>query len=84
MAGKSVSDKVLIDLSNAARSLGRARETEQTTEKALLLYLADRVAKEGRNQVARLLETDPSNLAKILAGDRRMSKALMGRLEQLR
>jgi hypothetical protein len=82
-AGRAVSDQVLIALSAAAHSLERARETEQTTAEALLRYLADRIAHEGRNKIARLLEIDPSNRTKILAGERRMSEALMGQLEQL-
>jgi hypothetical protein len=82
-AGKAVSDQVLTALSDAGRALDRAHETEQAAGQAALRCLADRVAKEGRNKLARLLETDPSNLTKILAGERRMSEALMRRLERL-
>ena len=82
--GKRVADRLLISLSSAANALRSSAQSQAASEADLLQHLANRVAKEGRNQVARVLGIDPSNLNKIQNGQRGFSADLIKRIETLR
>jgi hypothetical protein len=83
ISGKRVADRLLISLSTAATAMRGRALAKATSEAELLRYLAQRVADEGRNEIARVLGVDPSNLNKVLKGERSPSSNLRSKMSNL-
>jgi hypothetical protein len=84
MRGDAVSNQLLVNLSNAAHVLMRRDEEEKAREKAVLEKLRRLVAENGRNRIAMGLDTDPSNLTKMLVGRRRLNARMLAEEVYLR
>ena len=80
--GRPVAANALIALTNAAESLRRDADRQKEMNASLLFGLQQRVRDLGRNQVARDLGIDPSNLAKALTGRRRLNSSVKVKLQR--
>jgi hypothetical protein len=80
--GRPVAGNAVIALSNAAESLRRDADRQKEMNASLLFGLQQRVRDLGRNQVARDLGIDPSNLAKALTGRRRLNSSVKVKLQR--
>jgi hypothetical protein len=81
MRGHKMPDRLVVTLSNTAHALIRRDEEEKAREKAVLEKLRQLVDENGRNRIAMELDTDPSNLTKMLVGRRRLNARMLAELE---
>ncbi|HTR14232.1 MAG TPA: hypothetical protein VMI72_13515, partial [Roseiarcus sp.] len=79
-AAKKLSDTELRGLFEAASALAVEERKQGESDKGLLDWLAGQVEQRGLTAVAKELEYDPANLAKVVAGKRKLSEGLRRRL----
>jgi hypothetical protein len=81
MRGHKMPDRLVVTLSNAAHAMMRRDEESKKRELVAVEGLKRLVAEKGRIIVAVAINTDPSNLSKILTGRRRLNARMLAKLE---
>jgi hypothetical protein len=80
--GKAVSGQILVAVRTAAQALRSRTENQHNETQILLRKLRQHVAREGRSAVAREVGIDPSNLAKLMTGQRKLNSVVQAKLRR--